>query len=74
MDNKEFKEEYSRYVLRHNKMYLPLSVDEGIYLRGALKSAIKLMKNGDEREFCRSILSRLEEAVLDLQSYHIQTF
>lgn len=63
-----------RYVLRNNEMYLPLRIDEAIYLRGAIKQALKNMKVGDEREFVTKVYDRLEQAVLDLQSYDNKPF
>ena len=56
-------------VLKNN-MYLPLAIDEGIYLRGALKMAIRNMKQGDEREFVLRVLDRLNDILLDVNSYN----
>lgn len=50
--------------------YLRLTIDEGVYLRGALKSAIKNMKSGDEREYCLRVLDRLNDILLDIKSYN----
>ena len=52
-----------------NNMYLPLTVDEGIYLRGALKAAVRSMKQGDEREFCLRVYDRLCDMILDIKSF-----
>lgn len=56
-------------VLKNN-MYLPLAIDEGVYLRGALKLAIRNMKQGDERDFCLRIYDRLQDILLDVNSYN----
>lgn len=63
-----------RYVLKSNEMYLALRIDEAIYLRGAIKQALKNMKVGDEREFVTKVYDRLDAAVLDLQSYNTKVF
>lgn len=52
-----------------NNMYLPLTVDEGIYLRGALRASVRNMKQGDEREFVLRVLDRLSDMILDVKSY-----
>lgn len=60
-------------VLKNN-MYLPLTIDEGVYLRGALNYAIRNMKQGDEREFCTRVLDRLRSILLDINSYNTVPF
>lgn len=52
-----------------NDMYLPITIDEGVYLRGALKLAVRNMKQGDERDFTLRVLDRLQNMLLDLKSY-----
>lgn len=52
-----------------NNLYLPLSIPEAVYLRGALKTAIKQMKSGEEREICLQVLDRLNDMYLDITSY-----
>lgn len=52
-----------------NDMYLPITIDEGVYLRGALKLAVRNMKQGDERDFTMRVLDRLQNMLLDLRSY-----
>lgn len=52
-----------------NSLYLPLTVPEAVYVRGALKGAIKLMKSGEEREICLQVLDRLNDMYLDIKSY-----
>lgn len=56
-------------VLKNN-MYLPLTIDEGVYLRGALKMAVRNMKQGDERDFTLRVLDRLNDILLDVNSYN----
>lgn len=61
--------EVDRYLLK-NYMYLPLTITEATYVRGALRSAIRNMKQGDEREFCLKVCDRLSDMILDLNSYN----
>lgn len=58
----------------HNNMYLPLTIDEATYVRGALRSAIKAMRQGDERDFCNRVLDRLNNMILDDRSYRNVSF
>lgn len=56
-------------VLRQ-PMHLDLSIDEAIYLRGALKLSLKNMKMSEQYEFVHRVLDRLSDMVLDIQSYN----
>lgn len=60
-------------VLR-NSMRLELTIDEAIYLRGAIKLSLKNMKMSEQYEFVRRVLDRLEDAVLNIQSYNTRPF
>lgn len=60
-------------VLR-NSMHLELTIDEAIYLRGAIKLALKNMKMSEQYEFVRRVLDRLEDSVLNIQSYNTKPF
>ena len=69
----KFVEENNRNLLRNN-MYLPLTMDEAVYLRGAVKSAIRNMKSGDERDFNIRVLDRLNDMIFQLKSYQTLPF
>lgn len=56
-------------VLRQ-PMYLQLSIDEAVYLRGAIKLSLKNMKMSEQYEFVHRVLDRLSDMVLDIQSYN----
>lgn len=58
-----------RKSLSTSEMRLPLRIDEACYLVGALKGAIRNMKQSEEREICNKILDRLKDLYLDLNSY-----
>lgn len=55
-------------VLKNN-LYLPCSLYEAVYLRGALRNYTKGLKQGDERDLLNMVLDRLNNMVLDLSSY-----
>ena len=55
-------------------MRLELTIDEAIYLRGAIKLSLKNMKMSEQYEFVRRVLDRLEDSLLDIQSYNNSPF
>lgn len=60
-------------ILR-NSLYLELTVDEAVYLRGAIKLALKNMRQSEQYEFVRRVLDRLSDSVLDINSYNNKPF
>lgn len=41
-------------------LYLPLAIDECVYLRGCIRAYSKRLRQGDERDFLNRILGLLE--------------
>lgn len=60
--------EISPSVLKNN-MYLPLSLFEASYLRGALRNYSKSLKQSDERDYLNQVLDRLNSMILDISSF-----
>ncbi len=56
-------------VLKNN-LYLPLSMFEATYLRGALRNYVKGLKQSDERDYMNMVLDRLNNIVLDVSSFN----
>lgn len=61
--------EVASNVLRQ-PMHLHLTIDEAIYLRGAIKLSLKNMKMSEQYEYVHRVLDRLSDMVLDIQSYN----
>lgn len=57
-----------RNVFREN-LWIRLSHSEAIYVRGVLRRAVKTLKEGDERDFTRAFLDRLEHDCEDENAY-----
>ena len=57
-----------RNVFRET-LWLPMTHSQAIYVRGVLRRAIKQLKDGDERDFCRQFLDRLEQDCENEDSY-----
>lgn len=60
-------------VLR-NSMSLDLTIDEAVYLRGAIRLALKGMRMGDQYEIVKRVLDRLNDSYLDISSYNNKPF
>ena len=60
-------------VLR-NSLLLDLTIDEAVYVRGALRLALKGMRMGDQYEYVKRVLDRLNDAYLDISSYNNKPF
>lgn len=46
---------------------ISISYDESVYVRGALRREIKLLKSGDERDFILRFLTRLEQMMFNVK-------
>lgn len=56
-------------VLKNN-IYLPLSSFEAHYLRGALRNYVKGLRQTDERDYLNMVLDRLNNMLLDINSFN----
>lgn len=52
--------EVTRNVFREN-LWIPITHSQAIYVRGVLRRAVKNLKDGDERDYVRQFLDRLEQ-------------
>lgn len=56
------------------EVYLPLAIDECVYLRGCIRSYVHRLRQGDERDYLNRILSILEQMMSNSSYFQTVNF